>query len=86
MEVTKALSEYIKAKGITITSISEHTGISYGVLQPSLSGARKLRADEFLNVCCYLNENPLTFYDNKLKAGQVAATKQSEPANISERR
>ena len=60
---TVTLSQYIREKGIQISTISEKTGIPYGQLWPSLSpgGSRKLRADEFLQICGFINKNPMEF-------------------------
>lgn len=60
---TIALSEYIKKKGITMTSISKNTNISVSKLQRSLSeNKRALRTDEFLEICNYIEQNPMKFY------------------------
>ena len=63
-DVTKAVSEYIRDKGITISTISQKTGISYGVLHSSLckKAKRKLRADEYLKICYFLEIDPLRFF------------------------
>lgn len=62
-DVTQEIAKYVKEKGIAITVISEKTGIPYGVLHPCLSGKRKrkLRADEFLAVCNFLEIEPMKF-------------------------
>lgn len=60
--VTKAVADYIKQKGIAVSVLSEQTHISYGVLQPCISGKRKLRASEFMAICKFLEENPFRFY------------------------
>ena len=61
---TKLVSDYISEKGISITAVSEKTGISYNVLYPSLckNPSRKLRGDELLAVCCFLDVDPRDFY------------------------
>jgi lambda repressor-like predicted transcriptional regulator len=61
-DVTKAVSDYVRSKGILITVLSEGTGISYNVLQPSIMGKRKLRADEFLLICDFLEVTPDKFW------------------------
>lgn len=65
--VTGEVSKYIKSKGISIQAISNSTGISYNILHPSLSGngKRKLRADEFLEICDFLSVNPKRFKNFK---------------------
>ena len=52
VDITKEVAAY--GKGIRIKSLSCATGISYAVLQPCFSGKRKLRADEFLKICVFL--------------------------------
>lgn len=60
-KVTGEVSRYVKSKGVSIQAISNSTGISYNVLHPSLSGKRKLRADEFLEICSFLSVDPKEF-------------------------
>lgn len=64
MRATKALANYIKEKGIKISTIALKTGLSENVLYPSLGSGRgrKLSADEFLAVCVCLEVDPLQFY------------------------
>lgn len=59
--VTQIVADYVKTKGISITALSEGTGISYGALQPSITGKRRLRADEFLLICHFLEVPPERF-------------------------
>ena len=65
-DVTRAVSEYIHEKGISISTVSEKTGISYGMLRPSLcaKGNRPLRADEYLKICNFLEVDPLRFFSS----------------------
>ena len=63
-DVTKAVSDYIRGKGIQVTVLSEGTGISYKILQPSIMGKRKLRADEFLMICDFLEVSPVRFWQH----------------------
>lgn len=56
---TAALSNYIKRKGISVAAIIAGTGLRPGVLYPSLSGSRPLRADEFLEVCRFVEIDPM---------------------------
>ena len=58
---TNALSKYIKQRGISISAISAGTNIKPGILYPSLSGTRPLRADEFLAICNFVGVNPQNF-------------------------
>lgn len=61
--VTQAVAKYVKDKGIAVSTISEKTGISCGVLYPSLRDepGRKLRADEFMSICSFLDIDPWKF-------------------------
>lgn len=61
--VTLAVAKYVRNKGIAISTISEKTGISCGVLYPSLrvEPARRLRADEFMSICSFLDVDPRKF-------------------------
>lgn len=52
------IAETIKESGMTIKAVSRKTGIPYGRLQPSVNGARELRADEFLRLCALFNLDP----------------------------
>ena len=63
---TKAVSDYIKDKGITISTISEKT-IPSGKLYSSLSdkGTRDLRASEFLMICSFLEKDPTDFMNKE---------------------
>lgn len=61
-DVTKSLSAYVKDKGIRYKSISDNTGLSYDVVYNSMERGRKLRADEFMSICLFLEKNPADFY------------------------
>lgn len=65
--ITHAVAKYVKDKGIAISTISEKTGISCGVLYPSLRDkpARRLRADEFMSICSFLDIDPRKFAVNR---------------------
>lgn len=54
------IAESIKESGMTIKAVSIKTGIPYGRLQPSVSGPRELRADEFLRLCALFGIDPRT--------------------------
>lgn len=62
-EITRAIASYIKEKGIAVSVISEKTGLSCGVLYPSLreKPSRKLRANEFMSICEFLDVDPWKF-------------------------
>ncbi len=61
--VTEALGDYIKNRGISITRISDATGISYNALVNCFDRkkTRVLRGDELLLVCKFLEVNPYDF-------------------------
>lgn len=61
--VTMALAAYVRERGITVTTLADKTGLSYGAIYPSLcqSPTRKLRADEFMRICNFLDVDPLKF-------------------------
>jgi len=52
-KVTQYVFRIIKDKGITIIALSEKTNIPYQVLTKCAQGRRKLRADEFFEICKY---------------------------------
>ena len=56
MEVTilsaaQRIKEIIEGKGVTYTFISSKTGISVDAISRSMSGKRKLPADEMIAIC-----------------------------------
>ncbi len=60
--VTNEVAKYIREKGIRVSAISKQTGLSKDVLYNSLGGNRKLRVDEFLLICKFLNIQPEYFF------------------------
>lgn len=60
---TRLLATYIKEKGIKLAAISSGTGITKGVLYPSLGSGRgrELRVDEFMKICLFLDVEPTVF-------------------------
>lgn len=63
---TKKVAQYIKRRGIKLSAISNATGISYGKLYRSFSENRALTADEFLEICFFINVDPTEFKQNIL--------------------
>ena len=65
--VTLAVSKYFKEKGIMVSTVSEKTGITGGVLYKSIheNPTRKLRADEFMKICAFLDVDPRQFWRNE---------------------
>lgn len=58
---TMAVADFVRRKGITMTSISQNTGISYDKIRRSFNSNRPLTADELLLVCSYLEVDPMIF-------------------------
>jgi hypothetical protein len=63
LNTTRKVAEYVTEKGIKISVLSVKTGISRNVLDNCFSQAstRALRADEFLEICDFLDVNPKLF-------------------------
>lgn len=66
-KITKAVSAYIKEQGIPISTLSAKIGISYGILQPCVSGRRNLRASEFMRICNYFHADPRSFATEEIR-------------------
>ncbi len=64
-DVTKLVSQYVRDKGVSISALSEGTGIAYNPLRSSLVENRKLRADEFLTICEFLEVSPERFWKSE---------------------
>lgn len=62
--VTTEIAEYVRKKGIVVSTLAEKSGLSYGAIYPSLcqSPTRKLRADEFMRICAFLDVDPCKFW------------------------
>ena len=67
MTVEERVAARLKKSGVTKAALCRMTGISPGVLYPSMSGNRELRADEFLAICQALRLDP------REVAGQISA-------------
>lgn len=63
-EITLRVSKYFGDKGIMVTTIAEKTGISRSALYKSINEnpTRKLRADEFMKICAFLEIDPHRFW------------------------
>lgn len=61
--VTTAVAKYIKEKGIAVSAIIKSTGLTPNAIYPSLCDdpKRKLRADEFMKICAFLEVDPRKF-------------------------
>lgn len=67
MSIEQKIGDYIKTRGITLTSIAESTRIPYGSLYSSLldkQKSRELRSKEFMLVCRALEKSPYDFFDD----------------------
>jgi len=70
--VTIQIAKYIKEKGIRVSTIAKQTGLPKDALYSSISGNRKLRADEFILICNFLNMQPETFYKQNEQSDKVS--------------
>lgn len=70
---TKRISEFVRNKGFNLSDMSRKTGIPYGALYTSLCNEardRDLKADEFLNICRFLEKDPMEFMCTEESAGE----------------
>ena len=64
---TEKISIYIKKNKVNVSELSRDTGIAYRVLYDSFLNSarkRKLRADEFLKICKYLQLDMTMFAED----------------------
>lgn len=75
MSPTKELSTYLGQRGISISAVQKGTGLPRQVLYSSLgkNGKRELRADEFLQVCLFIEADPMRFAPKKVVKQDVMA-------------
>ena len=68
MSPTRELSEYLNQRGIAISAIQKGTGLPRQILYTSLgkNGKRELRADEFLQICVFIEIDPMKFAPDKV--------------------
>ena len=63
--ITETIGKYVEEKGISISILAEGTNISYNKLYNSLSSKpkkrRKLRGDELIEICEFLEKDPRDF-------------------------
>lgn len=65
-KVTENLARYVKEKGFYLSVISQKTGIPYEAVYDSLSNKdrdRDLRDWELIEICAFLEVNPMDFRD-----------------------
>lgn len=54
-DVTKVISDRIEERGMTITTAARRANMTPELLSRTLNGARKLKADELVNLCRVLD-------------------------------
>lgn len=50
MKPEELIKQKIKERGMTMAAASKMSGVKYSRLQPALSGAGELRADEYISL------------------------------------
>ncbi len=55
MTPEQSMKKIISERGLKLKYVCEKTGIPYSRLQPCLSGRLRLRADEWIELCVFLN-------------------------------
>ena len=58
MNITKRVMDYIKEKGLSVDELTKATGIAK---ERFCSDQTVFSADEFMRICCYLQEDPYLF-------------------------
>lgn len=61
MNPEQLIKQKIKERGMTMAAASKMSGVKYSRLQPALSGAGELRADEYVSLCLLLNVDPRAY-------------------------
>ncbi len=61
MSPEQLIKQKIKERGMTMAAASKMSGVKYSRLQPALSGAGELRADEYVSLCLLLNVDPRAY-------------------------
>lgn len=61
MRPEELIKKKIKERGMTMTAVSKMSGVKYSRLQPAMSGAGELRADEYISLCLLLNVDPRAY-------------------------
>jgi transcriptional regulator with XRE-family HTH domain len=62
--VVDEIAEYVKAKGIKQSVIAEAIGITPQAMSDTLRGERALKAEEFVDICAFL-EVPMSKFVNR---------------------
>lgn len=61
MSPEQLIKQKIKERGMTMAAASKMSGVKYSRMQPALSGAGELRADEYVSLCLLLNVDPRAY-------------------------
>ena len=61
MKPEEMIKRTIKERGMTMAAVSKMAGVKYSRLQPAMSGAGELRADEYIRLCLLLNVDPRAY-------------------------
>lgn len=61
MKPEEMIKKTIKERGMTMKAVSEMAGVKYSRLQPAMSGAGELRADEYIRLCMLLCVDPRAY-------------------------
>ena len=69
-QATIRLGEYAVRRGVSRSAIVRETGLPKNAVYSSLSGRRPLKADEFLQICGFLQVNPFDFLPDKNPANE----------------
>ena len=65
MSAKELIKQYIKDKGIKLTSISERSNMSLSKLSALLTGRQKIYLDDFITICTVLEVDPSFFLNTK---------------------
>lgn len=69
---TRLVSKFIRDRGFNLSEMSRKTNIPYSSLYASIYDTKRdrdLRADEFLKICVFLKEDPMSFKTSDEQAG-----------------
>ena len=79
---TKAIAAFVSDRGIALTAIAGGTGIAYHAICDSLGKkTRTLRADEFLAVCRFIQQDPFRFMKKNARPGPGREGRRAEQTN-----
>lgn len=61
MDVASKIKDIVDSRGVKITAISKATGIPVDAISRSLLGKRKMLAEEFVEICDFLELDMTAF-------------------------